>query len=147
MQGIIICNNRLIHADIIKLYVYNNILWFYYRLLKIQTILLNGEQIWHHQGSQHNYGENTYYIFADGIILCQCSTFTKALCLWFSIHYIFNLEYSKPLKDVSFCCIQTSPENKKATYLTTSSDIVSTWFSYADPPCNVFSLIDVWCIV
>ncbi len=44
-QGIIICNNRLIHADIIKLYVYNNILWFYYRLLKIQTILLNGEQI------------------------------------------------------------------------------------------------------
>ena len=44
------------------------------------------------------FGESSFYIIVEGIILCETSTFVKGLCLWFASHYVFNLEYSKSLK-------------------------------------------------
>ena len=74
------------------------------------------------------FGESSFYIIIEGIILCETSTFVKGLCLWFASHYVFNLEYSKSLKEVclsSRICVQASSRNKKtARYLMTSSNIM-----------------------
>ena len=74
------------------------------------------------------FGESSFYIIIEGIILCETSTFVKGLCLWFASHYVFNLEYSKSLKEVclsSRICVQASSRIKKtARYLMTSSNIV-----------------------
>ena len=74
------------------------------------------------------FGQSSLFIFVEGIILCEVSTFSKALCIWFASHYIFNLEYSKPLKEVclffqEFVFKLPQKTKKTATYLTTSSDI------------------------
>ena len=75
-------------------------------------------------------GESSYVIFVEQKVLCHISSFTKALILWFSIHYIFNLEYCKQAKDVALFfqeCVFRLPDRSKksATYLTVCSDIQS----------------------
>lgn len=79
------------------------------------------------------FGESTYYIVVEGNILCEVSSFSRAICLWFATHYIFNLEYSKPLKEVclfiqEFVFKLPQTTKKTATYLTTSSDILKYLF-------------------
>lgn len=74
------------------------------------------------------FGDSTYYIFVEGNILCEVSSFSRALCLWFATHYIFDLEYCKPLKEMclflqEFVFRLPQKTKKTATYLTTSSDI------------------------
>ena len=74
------------------------------------------------------FGQSSMFIFVEGIILCEVPTFSKALCIWFASHYIFNLEYSKPLKEVclflqEFVFKLPRKTKKTAIYLTTSSDI------------------------
>ena len=35
-------------------------------------------------------GAPVYYIFVENRVLMQVSSFTKALFLWFSVHYVFT---------------------------------------------------------
>ena len=58
----------------------------------------------------------------------ETSTFTKALFLWFSVHYVFHLSYSTILND--FCTFFQEfvfglpAKGKRGTsYLTTATDI------------------------
>ena len=47
-------------------------------------------------------GNVTYYIFIEQKVLCSVPTsFTKALILWFCVHYIFHLGYFHKLHDVA----------------------------------------------
>jgi len=46
-------------------------------------------------------GETQYFIFIEQKILCAVQSFSKALMLWFTSHYIFNLEYGRPVKEVA----------------------------------------------
>lgn len=46
------------------------------------------------------FGETQYFIYVGGVILCDVSSFSKAVCLWFVTHHVFNLEYGKPLRGV-----------------------------------------------
>ena len=43
-------------------------------------------------------GDNPYFLFVEQKTVV--SSFTKALFLWFSVHYVFHLSYSKPLTDL-----------------------------------------------
>ena len=75
-------------------------------------------------------GESNYIIFVEQKVLCHISSFSKALVLWFSIHYIFNLEYCKQAKDVALFFQEyvfglPDRSKKSATYLTVCSDIQS----------------------
>ena len=75
-------------------------------------------------------GESSYIIFGEQKVLCHVSSFSKALVLWFSIHYIFNLEYCKQTKDVALFFQEyvfglPDRSKKSATYLTVCSDIQS----------------------
>ena len=46
-------------------------------------------------------GESIYFIYVEQTILCSVSVFTRALFLWFSLFYVFNLEYAKVSKDLT----------------------------------------------
>lgn len=46
-------------------------------------------------------GNVTYYMFIEQKVLCTIPSFTKALILWFSVHYIFHLSYSPKIHDVA----------------------------------------------
>ena len=41
-----------------------------------------------------------YFLFVERKVLCEASSFPKALFLWFSIHYVFHLSYCACLNEV-----------------------------------------------
>lgn len=48
-------------------------------------------------------GDITYYLFIEQKVLCTIPTsFTRSLILWFSVHYIFHLDYYPKIHDVAF---------------------------------------------
>lgn len=73
--------------------------------------------------------ETVYFLYVEQFPLCSTCSFTKALYLWFSFYYIFNLEYAKILKDLCLFFqefIFGLPDNcikKTSTYLSVSTDI------------------------
>ena len=78
---------------------------------------------------------NTYYLFVEKVLLGGQVNFCKCLALWFSLHYIFNLEYDKPVQDIALFFqefifgLPASKVKKNSTYLTVSSDIQSFTFT------------------
>ena len=79
-------------------------------------------------------GQDTtqFFVFVDKLVLTQCTTFAKALLVWFFSHYVLNLEYARPVKEVAlffqeFVCklpaITTDKRQKNATYLSVTTDI------------------------
>ena len=74
--------------------------------------------------------EPTYFVYVEQTVLCQVSTFVKALIIWFVSQYVFNLEYAKCAKDAAvfiqenvFMLPQAGA--KTSTYLSLSSDIMT----------------------
>lgn len=76
-------------------------------------------------------GDSIYFIFVEQKVLCTTNSFTKALFIWFSLYYIFNLEYDTNANDV---CVFFQefvfglPNNsfkKTSTYLSVTTDIQS----------------------
>ena len=72
----------------------------------------------------------SYYIFVEGMILCNCSSFAKAFFIWFCSHYVFNLEYHKYYHDAALFVqefILGLPDTKKksANYLTVATEILN----------------------
>ena len=79
----------------------------------------------------------TYYLFIEQKVLCNVPmSFTKTLMLWFSVHYIFHLNYYSKVHDVALLFQEfvfglpesknaKSTKNKSCTYLTISSDVQS----------------------
>lgn len=47
-------------------------------------------------------GDSIYFIYIEQTILCSVSSFTRTLFLWFSLYYMFNLEYAKNSKRSKF---------------------------------------------
>ena len=43
-----------------------------------------------------------YFIFMEEDVFCEVPNLTAALMLWFCVHYVFDLEYSKDIRDVGF---------------------------------------------
>ena len=76
-------------------------------------------------------GDITYYLFIEQKVLCNVTSFIRSLILWFSVHYIFHLDYFPKIHDVALFFqefVFGLPESQKAkskscTYLTVSSDI------------------------
>lgn len=80
-------------------------------------------------------GDITYYLFIEQKVLCTIPTsFTRSLILWFSVHYIFHLDYYPKIHDVALFFQEfvfglpesqkgKGAKNKTCTYLTISSDI------------------------
>ena len=64
-------------------------------------------------------------MYVEQTVLCQVSTFVKALIIWFVSHYVFNLEYAKCAKDAAVFIQENVPQTgaKTSTYLSLSSDI------------------------
>lgn len=72
----------------------------------------------------------SYFIFIKDKVMFKLLSFSRAAVLWFSFHYVFNLEYCKQTKDLAtffqefiFDIAEKSSKTKTATYLTVSSDI------------------------
>ena len=71
----------------------------------------------------------SYFLFIESKVMFSVRSFPKALMLWFSFHYIFNLQYCKQAKDVAMFFqefvfgLPEKSKNKSATYLTVTSDI------------------------
>lgn len=75
-------------------------------------------------------GTNEYYIIVEKRVLFGgLTSFCKSLALWFSLHYIFNLEYEKVVNEVALFIqefvfgLPASKVKKSSTYLTVSSDV------------------------
>ena len=74
-------------------------------------------------------GVNTYFLFVEQTVLCSVKSFTKALFLWFALHYICNLEYEKCVEEVGLFFqefvfgLPCQSSKKTSTYLTTTTDI------------------------
>ena len=73
---------------------------------------------------------NNYFMFVEKKVLFGgLTTFCKSLALWFSLHYIFNLEYDKAVSEVALFIqefvfgLPASKIRKSSTYLTVSSDV------------------------
>lgn len=47
-------------------------------------------------------GVTEYIVFINLKPLCKIAVFTRALMLWFVVHYVFHLEYSKEIKEVAY---------------------------------------------
>ena len=74
------------------------------------------------------------------MVLFSVSSFSRVFMLWFTCHYVFNLEYAKQVKDVAlffqefiYNLPKKSKGNKNATYLTVTSDIATSVRSLPDP--------------
>ncbi len=71
----------------------------------------------------------TFFVFVEQKILCRVSSFTSALMLWFAIHYVFHLQYSKDTSEVALFIqefvlgLPSTTCKKTAAYLTVTSDI------------------------
>ena len=72
-----------------------------------------------------------YFLYVEQSPLCSTNSLTKVVYFWFSLYYIFNLEYAKTLKDLClffqefiFGLPDTSIK-KSSTYLSVSTDIQS----------------------
>ena len=78
--------------------------------------------------------DSSYYLFVENKVLLRgISTFCKALALWFALHYVFHLEYDKPVSEALFLQefvfgLPAIRSKRGATYLTVSSDIQSSMF-------------------
>lgn len=74
-------------------------------------------------------GNNTYYIFVEQMVLCELSSFSKALFIWFSVHYVFHLSYCSPLNDLCMFLqefvfgLPSAGGKRSASYLTIVTDI------------------------
>ena len=73
-----------------------------------------------------------YFLLVESNVLFPVSSLPKALMFWFSLHYIFNLEYCPQVKFVAlffqefvFKLPATSfiKHQKNATYLTVTTDL------------------------
>lgn len=74
--------------------------------------------------------EQEYFLFVERKIICTVKSFTKCLMMWFIMHYVFNLQYAKPVKEVGlflqefvFTLPESGSKNKTSRYLTVRSDI------------------------
>lgn len=72
----------------------------------------------------------TYFIFIEQKVYVQVSSFAIALLIWFSSHYIFNLEYHKYYKDAAmfmqefiFDLYESDVKQKKQNYLTAVTEL------------------------
>lgn len=78
-------------------------------------------------------GDSVFFIFVEQKILCSVNSFVKSLFVWFSLFYIFNLEYDKNTKDIClffqefvFGLPATGSACKKSsTYMSVTTDIQS----------------------
>ena len=73
-------------------------------------------------------GDETYFIFVEQITICEVRSFTKALFLWFCVHYVFHLNYCETLNDLctfiqEFIFGLPCAGKKSATYLAIATDI------------------------
>ena len=71
---------------------------------------------------------STYFVFVEQTTLCECSTFTDALFLWFCTYYVFHLSYYTVLADVcaffqEFIFGLPLTGKRSASYLSTATDI------------------------
>ena len=75
--------------------------------------------------------ETQFFLFVERQVLCYTTSFSKALILWFALHYILNLEYTKEIRDVSLFIqefvfglpISASKRCKGGSYLSVTTDI------------------------
>ena len=71
----------------------------------------------------------SYYLLVERKVLCAVTNFTRALMLWFSLHYVFNLRYCKQAREAALFFqefvfgLPEKSKSKSATYLTVASDI------------------------
>ena len=74
-------------------------------------------------------GDSVYFIFVEQKVLCSVNSFTKSLFVWFSLFYVFNLEYDKNVKELCLFFqefVFGLPSNsckKTSTYLSVTTDI------------------------
>ena len=73
-------------------------------------------------------GDSTYFLFVEQMVLCSANSLSKTLFLWFSLHYVFNLEYDDHVKELCLFFqefIFGLPSNCKrtSTYLSATTDI------------------------
>ena len=50
-------------------------------------------------------GDPVYFIYIEQSVLCSVNTFPRSLFMWFSLYYVFNLEYEKKknTRDLRVC--------------------------------------------
>lgn len=77
-------------------------------------------------------GDTVYFIFVEQKVVCTVNSFPKSLFVWFSLFYIFNLEYDQNTRNVSlffqefvFGLPAGSACKKTSTYLSVTTDIQS----------------------
>lgn len=76
-------------------------------------------------------GESIFFIFVEQKVFCSVNSFTKALFLWFSVFYVFNLEYEKNIRDVCLFFqefvfgLPFNSSKKTSTYMSVTTDISS----------------------
>ena len=76
------------------------------------------------------FGEDSpqFFIFVEKIPLCYVTSFSRAIYLWFSVHYIFHLQYHQQLQEFALFFQESVfgiPMHckKTTTYLATATDI------------------------
>ncbi len=76
-------------------------------------------------------GTEMYFIFVEQLVLCKAQSLERALFIWFSLFYIFDLEYTKEAKEVCLFVhefLLGMPDNaftKTLTYISVTIDIQS----------------------
>lgn len=74
-------------------------------------------------------GNECFFVFIEQRVLCTVNSFSMALFIWFSLFYVFNLEYVSSLRDICLFFqefVFGLPDNtskKTSTYLTITTDI------------------------
>ena len=72
--------------------------------------------------------ENVYYIMVEEKAVCQTTNFTKALYIWFCLHYVLHLCYEAAVKDTcmffqEFIFGLPCTAKRTSGYLSTATDI------------------------
>ena len=73
-------------------------------------------------------GDSQFYLIVEQRVVCQTANFTKALYLWFCLHYIFHICYEPSLHDVcmffqEFIFGLPCTAKRSSSYLSTATDI------------------------
>lgn len=74
-------------------------------------------------------GDSVYFIFIERKVLCTINSFAKSLFTWFSLYYVFNLEYDTNTNEVCLFFqefvfgLPSNTSKKTSTYLSVTTDI------------------------
>ena len=124
-------NARLVYITVTQCKVYIHSYCYHFMQLTDDPLMVVSQNPPRSSPRFAGFGENNYVLFIDREVLCDATSFSQALMLWFASHYIFHLQYCDKVKEVAYFMqefvfgvpVDTADYRKSVPFMSVTSDI------------------------